>query len=399
MSNTQTAVQQQGSTGPLQGVKVIDMTTVGMGPLATQIFGDMGADVLKVEPPEGDIFRHALPTKSPGMGAPFMNFNRNKRSIRLDLKSEGDRQRLIQLIGDADVFVSNIRPRSLKKLGLDYEALSRVNPRLIYCCAVGFGQDGPYAEKPAFDDIIQAYSGLAGLQGTANTEGPVYMRTLVADKVAGLTIAYAVPMALYEREKSGLGQAIEVPMFETLVAFSLIEHMSGETYVPPKGKMGYERILARNRRPYRTKDGFLSILPYTDAHWARFFQLAGRSDLMSNPEFATTTARNRNYDALYGELITIVATKTTEEWLQLLEAEDIPVARVNSLEDLLEDPHLKAVDFFKFMEHPTEGTIRTTDIPVKMSRTPGTLRRPAPPLGADEEALELGGAGLSQQER
>jgi crotonobetainyl-CoA:carnitine CoA-transferase CaiB-like acyl-CoA transferase len=370
--------------GPLHGVKVVDMTTVGMGPLATQIFGDMGADVLKVEPPEGDIFRHAMPTRSPAMGAPFMNFNRNKRSVRLDLKQEADRETLKGLIRDADVFISNTRPRALKKLGLDHEALAALNPRLIYCAAVGFGQDGPYADKPAFDDIIQAYSGLAWLQGTAAQDGPVYMRTLVADKVTGLTIAYAIAMALYEREKSGLGQAIEVPMFESLAAFTLIEHLGGATYLPSEGDMGYARILAPNRRPYRTRDGYVSILPYTDAHWERFFRIGGRPELIEDPRFATTSARNRHYDALYGELIEIVARRTTDEWLRVLEAADIPVARVNSLEDLLADPHLNAVGFFRTMEHPTEGTVRLLNIPVRMSRTPGALRRPAQPLGADE---------------
>ncbi|MBO9356699.1 CoA transferase [Bordetella petrii] len=392
MTDTNPGAQARRNDGPLSGVRVIDLTTVGMGPYATQIFGDMGADVIKVEPPEGDIFRHALPTRSPRMGAPFMNFNRNKRSVCLDIKQESDRLELLDLLKDSDVFISNIRPRALEKLGLHYEALRQLNPRLIYCSAVGFGQNGPYAGKPAFDDIIQAYSGLAAVQGTGNAGGPAYMRTLIADKVTGLTIAYAIPMALYEREKSGLGQAVEVPMYETLVSFALIEHLSGESYVPAIAGMGYERILASNRKPYRTQDGYISILPYTDAHWAKFFKMANRADLIGNPAFATTTARNRNYDALYGELIDIVATKTTDDWVRLLDEEDIPVARVNTLQDLLNDPHLAAVGFFKTMDHPTEGTVRTTDVPVKMSRTPGTLRRPAPPLGASDGELRGGAA-------
>ena len=255
---------------------------------------------------------------------------------------------------------------------------------------MGFGQDGPYAEKPAFDDIIQAYSGLAYLQGVNNPAGPAYVKTLVADKVAGLTLAYAIPMALYEREQSGLGQAIEVPMFEALVSFTLIEHLSGETYIPAIADMGYERILASNRKPYKTLDGHISILPYTDEHWQRFFGMAERPDLMANPDYATTTARNRNYDALYGELIEIVAKKSTEEWLRLLDEADIPVARVNSLEDILEDPHLADVGFFKTVVHPTEGAMRVTDIPVKMSRTPGSIRHLAPVLGEDHSVLESG---------
>lgn len=373
--------------GPLAGVKVIDLTTVGMGPYATQIFADMGAEVIKVEPPEGDIFRHALPTKSPRMGAPFLNFNRNKQSVCLDVKKPEDKEALLGLLKQADVFISNIRPRALRKLGLSYEDLAPLNPRLIYCAAVGFGQDGPYAEKPAFDDIIQAYSGLAFLQGINNPSGPSYVKTLVADKVAGLTLAYAIPMALYERERSGLGQAIEVPMFEALVSFTLIEHLSGETYIPAISGMGYERILASNRKPYRTLDGHISILPYTDEHWRRFFGMAGRPDLTDNPDYATTTARNRNYDALYGELIEIVAKKSTDEWIRLLDEFDIPVARVNSLEDILADPHLSEVGFFKTVDHPTEGAMRVTDIPVKMSRTPGGIRRLAPVLGSDNSTI------------
>lgn len=370
-----------GATGPLAGIRVLDMTSVGMGPFATQILGDMGADVLKVEPPAGDIFRHAAPLKSPGMAAVYLNLNRNKRSITLDAKREEDRARLLELIDGADVFVSNIRPQALARLGLDAAALMARNPRLVHCVAVGFGEGGPYAGRPAFDDIIQAMSGLAALQGH-NSGTPAYMNTIIADKVAGLTLAYAIPAALYERERSGQGQSIEVPMFETLTAFALVEHLAGRTYEPPIGPMGYPRVLSPDRRPYRTADGFIALLPYTDAQWQRFFTCAGRPELAADPRFATAGARTGHYDALYAELSEIVATKGTATWLELLGAEDIPHSAVAGLDDLLTDPHLDAVGFFERHEHSSEGPILTMRPPVRFGRTPSAVRHEAPAPGA-----------------
>ncbi|MGV7241128.1 CaiB/BaiF CoA transferase family protein [Caballeronia sp. M23-90] len=359
--------------GPLNGVKVVDLTSVGMGPYATQILGDMGAEILKIEAPEGDVFRYAEPASSNGMGAIYMSLNRNKTSITLDLKDPADLSELKSLIADADVFVSNVRPRALRKLGLDYTSLSSGNVRLIYCSAVGFGQDGPYAEKPAFDDIIQAMSGIAALQGR-NTGAPAYVNTIIADKVAGLTLAYSIPMALYEREKSGRGQSIEVPMFETLVSFALIEHLGGQAFKPPLGPMGYGRVLSPHRRPYKTQDGFISLLPYTDAQWDRFFAIAGRPELAEDGRFKSAKSRSRNFDALYGMLADIVAERATDYWLRVLEPADIPVAAVMSLEDLMQDPHLVKTNFFVEKEHPTEGTVRMLNIPVRFSRTPGEIR-------------------------
>lgn len=372
--------------GPLAGVKVVDLTSVGMGPYATQIFGDMGAEVIKVEAPEGDVFRHSVPASSPGMGAVFLNLNRNKRTLTLDLKDPDDLAALKRLIETADVFISNVRPRALRKLGLDYDSLSSSNDRLIYCAAVGFGQSGPYAQKPAFDDIIQAMSGIAALQG-ANSGTPAYVNTIVADKVAGLTLAYAIPMALYERERSGRGQAIEVPMFETLVSFTLIEHMAGRTFDPHLGPMGYVRVLSPHRRPYRTADGFVGLLPYTDSQWKRFFALSGRVDLAEDPRFQSAETRGGHYDELYEELARIVLTRTTEEWLELLEAADIPVARVMSPDDLLDDVHLKETGFFVEREHPTEGTLRLMSSPVKFSRTPAQIATLPEPQGANREEM------------
>lgn len=372
------------NAGPMTGVRVVDMTTIAMGPFATQILGDMGADVLKVEPPSGDIFRFTAPSRNEGMSAVFLNLNRNKFSITLDAKRPNDLARLIDLIEDADVFVSNVRPDALKRLGLDAETLLSLNPRLIHCAAVGFGQDGPYAGRPAFDDIIQAMSGLAALQGHGQ-EAPRYMNTILADKVAGLTLAYAIPMALYEREKSGLGQAIEVPMFETLAAFSLIEHLAGKTYEPAAGPMGYARVLAPDRKPYRTADGFIALLPYTDKQWHRFFVCAARVDLAEDARFSTAAARTQHYDRLYAELSEIVATRSTQEWLTILEGADIPHSRVNSLDDLLCDPHLQATGLFRKIDHPTEGPITTLAPTVRFQRTPATIRQPAPERNADAD--------------
>lgn len=255
--------------GPLSGVRIIDMTSVVMGPVATQILGDMGADVVKIEPETGDIFRYVMPAQNKGMGAHFLNMNRNKRSVQLNLKLKNDLNKLNLLISKADILIFNLRPKSMRKLGLDYEALAAINPHLIYCGAYGFSEDGPYAGRPALDDMIQALSGMAAIQ-QGNGNRPGYVNSILADKVTALVVVYSVSMALFERERSGLGQAIEVPMFETMAAFNLLEHMSGHTFNPPKGQMGYDRLLSEQRRPYKTSDGFLAVMPYTNNQWKSF---------------------------------------------------------------------------------------------------------------------------------
>lgn len=374
-------------SGPLADVRIIDLTTVAMGPWATQILGDMGADVIKVEAPEGDHFRVVPPCRHPGMGAAFLNLNRNKRSLVLDLKEAADRQVLAGLLDDADVFVSNIRPNSLRKLGLDYESLAGRHSRLIYCGAYGFSEAGPYAGLPAYDDIIQAMSGMADLQAAGNGGAPAYVNTIVADKSAALTLTYAIAMALYERQKSGRGQAIEVPMFESMVAFNLVEHLAGETFVPAGAPMGYDRILSKHRRPYRTLDGHIGLLPYTARHWQSFFELAGMPELLDDPRFVDAASRARNVDALYAIVADVVAAQTTGEWIRRLQDADIPFTPVKSPRDLLDDPHLRAIGFFDEVRHPTEGEIRNIGIPVRFSRTPGSIRRLAPTLG--EHSAEL----------
>lgn len=373
-------------SGPLAGVRVIDMTTVAMGPYATQILGDMGADVIKVESPEGDVFRHAAPMRNPGMGAAYLNLNRNKRSIVLDLKDDEDKAVMLELLADADVFVSNTRPQALRKLGLDYETLKARNPRLIFCGTYGFAEKGPYAGRPAFDDVIQAMSGLAALQGHNSGEGPEYVNTIMADKCTGLTAAYAIAMALYEREKSGAGQSIEVPMLETMVSFNLLEHLAGETFVPATAAMGYERVLSPHRRPYRTRDGFIGLLPYTNTHWKRFFELAAPR-YAADARFADAPSRSRNINALYAILAELVAERSTAEWQELLKDADIPMAPIATPADVLADPHLEATGFFPVGSHPSEGTVRSIGIPVTFSRTPGSIRRLAPKLGEHSEEV------------
>jgi crotonobetainyl-CoA:carnitine CoA-transferase CaiB-like acyl-CoA transferase len=364
--------------GPLEGVRVVDLTTVAMGPYATQILGDMGADVVKVESPEGDVFRNAAPARNPGMGAAYLNLNRNKRSIVLDLKSADGKATLLELVDRADVLVSNTRPQALRKLGLDYDTLAKRNPRLIHCGTYGFSEKGPYAGRPAFDDVIQAMSGLAALQGHNSDAGPEYVNTIMADKCAGLTAAWAISMALYEREKSGRGQAIEVPMFETLVSFNLLEHLAGATFRPATAAMGYERVLSPHRKPYATRDGFIGLLPYTTAQWTRFFEIAGAPHHATDPRFADPVKRSENINTLYSILADLVAQRTTAEWQALLANADIPMAPIMSPEQLLDDPHLGAIGFFREDEHPTEGPVRTVGIPVTFSRTPGSIRRLAP---------------------
>ncbi len=366
--------QARAATGPLAGIRVIDMTSVAMGPYATQILGDMGAEVIKVEPPAGDVFRHAEPARHAAMGASFLNLNRNKQFVVLDVKQPDDLAALKALIATADVFVSNVRPQSLRKLGLDYASLRADHPRLIYCGAYGYSEEGPYAGAPAFDDIIQARSGMAQFQGANSNEGPQYVNTILADKVAGLTVAYAIPMALYERERSGQGQAIEVPMFETLVSFLATEQLAGQTFIPPLGPAGYPRVMSAHRKPYRTRDGHIALLPYTSAQWLRFFDVSGHAELAHDRRYATPAARSANIDALYATLAEIVAQRTTAEWLDLLRDADIPHSEVPHFDTLADDPHLRATGMMFEYDHPSEGRLRGVGIPTRFSRTPGNIR-------------------------
>ena len=380
------------TTGPLAGVRVIDLTAVGMGPMATQLLGDYGADVIKVESAEGDVFRHVTPQRHHGMSHAYLNLNRNKRSVVLDAKSEVGRGDLMALLETADVFVSNMRAPALRRLGLDANALTARFPRLIHCTCYGYSERGPYAGRAAVDDTIQAASGVAWLQGNAGATAPEYVKTVVADKVVGLYVANAITSALYEREKSGSGQAIEVPMFECMVSFLAVEHLAGKSYLPPKGSTGYARLLNEFRRPFRTLDGYIGVVPYTDGQWKRFFELAGEPALAADARYSTPPARSRHFPDLYAYVEEILARKSTAEWLALLDEADIPFAPVKSLDELLDDPHLNALGFWQRVEHPTEGTLIQAGLPVHFSRTPASVRRHAPSLGEHTDEL-LGAIG------
>ena len=382
--------------GPLVGVRVLDVTTVVLGPWAAQTLGDMGADVIKVEPPEGDTTRRLGPARHPGMGAFYLACNRNKRSLVLDLKQTAGRAALLRLAATADVILHNFRPGPAARLGLEYEPFRAVNPRLVYCATYGFRARGPYGTKPAYDDVIQAAAGLASLQ-TSLVGEPRYMPTIVADKTSSLAVLSAVLSALFHRERTGEGQAIEVPMFETVVAYVMVEHLYGETFVPPIETAGYKRILNRWRRPFRTTDGYLAVVPYTDADWRAFFALAGRADLLADPRFRTLESRLANIEALYEELAKIIAGRSSAEWLEALDRASVPAMVVNTLETLLVDPQLEATGFWKIVEHPTEGTLRVPDIPTTYSRTPAEIRRLPPRLGEHSREV-LREAGFSEAE-
>jgi len=374
--------------GPLHGVRVLDLTTVVLGPFATQILGDLGADVIKVEAPEGDVLRRIGPMRHPGMGALFLNCNRNKRSLALDLRDPRGREALLALAQSADVLVHNARPASMRRLRLDYEAVRAANARIVYAGAFGYGQDGPYADYPAYDDLIQGVAGLPWLHEVAGGGEPRYVPTAMADRVTGLYLMQAVTAALFARERTGAGQEISVPMFESLVHFLYADHLGGATFDPPEGGPGYARMLARFRAPYRTKDGYLCVLVYNDAHWRAFFRLLGdEARFERDPVFGSQTARSANIDAVYEFVARQLATRSTTEWLRLLRDADIPVARMNSIADVLADPHLAAVGLFTRDSHPSEGALRGIRLPSSWSGTPPSVRRPAPRLG--EHTVEL----------
>ena len=372
--------------GPLHGIRVVDCTTVVLGPWAAQQLGDLGADVIKIEPPEGDTTRQLGPMKNPDMGAFYLAVNRNKRSIVLDLKQDAGRRVLHRLASRADVLLHNYRPQAAKRLGMSYETFRAINPGIVYVGTYGFRAAGPYGDKPAYDDIIQAASGVASLQASLFGE-PKYVPTIVADKTSSMTVLVAVLAALHHKARTGEGQEVEVPMFESMAAWIMIEHLYGETFMTPVESVGYKRVLNRYRRPFKTKDGYLAILPYTDQNWRDFFKLAERPDLLEDPRFKTLSTRLKHIELLYEELGKIATTRTNAEWLEALDRANIPGMIVNSLESLLEDPHLEATGFWQVLEHPTEGTLRMPGIPAAYSRTPADIRLLPPRLG--EHSVEI----------
>lgn len=380
----------------LKNIRVLDLTSVILGPFGAQILGDLGADVIKIEGPEGDNMRPIAPVTKPGLSALFANNNRNKLSVQLDLKTVAGQRALQKLIPTADVLIHNMRQDALDKLGFGYNAVRQLNTKLIYCAAVGFGRDGPYAGQPAYDDVIQAASGFAGLfelrDGT-----PQYAPSIIADKVTGLHLVYAVLAALLHRERSGTVPGyVEVPMFETMVAFNLNEHLSGATWGDDDSQ-GYQRAVARDRRPYRTKDGWLGVLPYTPAHWTKVLLETGNSEIVHSAWFTDPTERSRNFDKLYAIVADALPNRTTADWLTVFARLDIPCAPVRSPTDLLTDPHLAAVNFFKpnfTTETPVKRTLRQ---PVSFANLAIIPDLPPPELGADTDAV-LRAAGCTDAE-
>ncbi|MBD8561809.1 CoA transferase [Pseudomonas fluorescens] len=384
--------------GLLDGVRIVDMTSVLMGPYATQILADYGADVIKVEAPSGDTTRQVPPMRNLGMGTIYLHLNRNKRSLVLDLKREGSIAALLKLLETADVFISNVRPKALARLGLDSEVLSRVNPRLIVTSLVGFGQDGPYAADPAYEDLIQALTTIPSLLVAAGSEQPHYVPVAYNDRSVGQSAAIAILAALLERERSGLGQQIEIPMFETMVQNVMGDHLGGLTFEPPLGPPGYQRTLNKERRPYPTKDGHVCVIIYTDKHWHRFGEMIGRPNLLDeDPHFKDLTSRTVYAEAVYTLIGETMPQRTTAQWLAAFREADIPAAALHTLDTIMDDPHLKATGFFRQIEHPTEGKIHEMAIPSKWSRSQPSIRRHAPQLGEHSREV-LSEAGLSDAE-
>jgi crotonobetainyl-CoA:carnitine CoA-transferase CaiB-like acyl-CoA transferase len=380
----------------LKGLRILDLTSVILGPYATQILGDLGAEVIKVESPDGDSMRPVAPQAAPGLSAIFANTNRNKRSVMLDLKSEAGRQALRKLIKSADAFLHNMRQEAMDKLGFTFKAVQEINPRIVYAAAVGFGRHGRYAGKPAYDDVIQAASGFAGLfqmrDGT-----PLYTPSIAADKVSGLHLAYAVLAALLYRERSGEAPGyIEVPMFELMAAFSLCEHLGAATF-EEKGKVGYVRVLSPGRRPYKTKDGWVGVLPYSAPNWRKVLAEIGRPEVAEEAWFNNATERSSRVDELYDMLAAAMTTRTTADWLATFERLDIPSQPVRLPDDLIADPHLADVGFFDARFADETPVMRTLRQAVNVEGVGDEPDRAPPLLGADTEAV-LREAGCSETE-
>jgi crotonobetainyl-CoA:carnitine CoA-transferase CaiB-like acyl-CoA transferase len=395
-----------GATGPLKGIRILDMTSVVNGAYGTQILADQGAEIIKVEDPVGtrggggDIMRwsgHLPQGSAPGMGPIFLTLNRNKRSVVLDLKDPKAKRALMRLVKSCDALVSSVRYEGMKRLGVDYEAVQAIKPDIVYVHAAGYGSNGPYAGEPAYDDLIQSASGCADvLPRTDGNETPRVLPTLLADKVSGLFLSQAVTAALLHRQRTGEGQFVEVPMLECVTSFLMVEHLFDHTFEPATGALGYTRVLNPNRKPFKTKDGYIGLLPYTDKQWDQFFDIAGWGETIAkDPRFADYTTRNRNARELYAMVETVTQERTTAEWLELLKPLSIPVVRTNRLDELEADPHLAAVGMFELYEHPDVGPYKQMRPPVRFAKTPANIRRHPPRLGQHTEEVL---AELSQDE-
>jgi len=372
--------------GPLDGVRVLDLTEFIFGPYATQTLGDLGADVIKVENPGGDRQRHGSKfAKNEDMGATFMSMNRNKRSITLDLKVEEAREKLRELIPTANVFIHNVRADAMARLGFGYEEVAKINPHIVYVHCVGYGSDGPYAGRQAFDDLVQAASGTADL--LPRVDGNEDMRLLpsfVADKVSSMHALWATLAALYHQKATGEGQFVEVPMFESFTSFMMIEHLYGHTFEPPVGKLGHTPALANDRRPLKCKDGHICIQPVSRAASAKFMELGGIPNAYESDRFVNAPKGSR-VGVYYAMQREAAMAHTVEEWMKLGDEHRIPIMRANTLDEVMVDPHLEAVEFFQEREHPTEGTWRAMKPPVKFSKTPASIRRDPPRPGQNND--------------
>ncbi|MER7770462.1 CoA transferase [Kitasatospora sp. NPDC096140] len=378
--------QQAGATGPLDGVRVVELASVIMAPYAARQLGDLGADVIKVEPPGGDMTRHYPPTRNPGMGVLALNLNRNKRSVAIDLKAPGGRDALLALIATADVFITNIRPQALHRLGLGYAELAAVNPGLVYLNAQGFRSDSELGTRPAYDDIVQAASGLVWLNEQVSGV-PYFVPTVLADKICGLVITQSVLAALHHRDRTGRGQHVEVPMADTMLAFNLVEHLAAATLDPPEGPIGYARALSPVRRAARTADGWMCILPYSDRNWRDFFTFVGRPDLADDPRFGTLPDRARSADELHALMDEFAGRHTTAEWRAFCDAASIPAAPVLSLDEAAASAYATEGGLLRTVEHPTEGRYRLIGEPVRFGATPAGLRRHCPRIGEHTEQV------------
>jgi crotonobetainyl-CoA:carnitine CoA-transferase CaiB-like acyl-CoA transferase len=367
------------ASGPLVGVQVVDLTAMVMGPYCTQIMADMGADVIKVEPPEGDNTRYISVGPAPGMSGVFVNVNRGKRSVVLDLRSEAGKSALRALIKEADVFIHSMRAKAVAKLGFGYEEVAAINPAIVYTNCYGYSRRGPDRDRPAYDDTIQAECGLPAIQEQLTGEAN-YVGTILADKVAGLTALYATMMALFHRERTGEGQEVEVSMFETMASFILVEHANGAMFDPPLGPAVYPRTVAPNRRPYATRDGHIAALIYNDKQWKAFIEAVRPA--WATEKYATLELRARHIDAVYGHVAETLRERTTDDWLALFRDLEIPAAAIHTPDALFDNPHLNAVGLFETVDTP-HGPVRFPGVPTWFSRTPGRVAGPAPELGAD----------------
>lgn len=374
------------ASGPLKGVRIVDLTAMVMGPYCTQILADMGADVIKVEAPGGDNTRFISIGPEPGMGGVFANVNRGKRSIVIDLRSEEGKATLTQLIREADVFIHSMRSRAITKLGFGYEAVTEINPSIVYTNCYGYGRRGPYRDYTAYDDTIQADCGLpfAQSQLTGKTD---YVGTILADKVGGMTAVYATMMALFHRERTGEGQEVEVSMFETMAAFMLVEHANGAMFDPPLSKAVYPRAVTPNRKPYQTKDGQISALIYNDKQWNTFIKAVNPP--WASEQYSTLEKRAKQIETVYALLGETFLERTTDEWLELLHSLEIPAAPVRTLDELFDNPHLNEVGFFETVDSPN-GPVRFPGVPTWFSKTPGKVHGPAPRLGAHTDEILQG---------